>query len=243
MPSRKRVLEEAKKLVHNHIVTQTKFNGDTAYEKDPFYYGHKKKILSLARDKRKLSQFPTKATPRVTGGGQIVIRIPKQRVATRMITVDDIDAFAKIRKLKKNRNSPTPIAEKKFKKGIQQIIGESGSFRDWGGETNDLWTTRARINGRRLATAFAFKGPGKRGKLVPGSMGKNGDQIQRLFQSPAEVFIVQYWAQIAESVLHQMAEFAKAKSVSDGKLIFYGIIDGQDSNRILQAYPKAFQGA
>lgn len=71
-------------------------------------------------------------------------------------------------------------------------------------------------------------------------MGKNGDQIQRLFMSSAEVFIVQYWDQIDESVIQQMTEFAKAKSVSEGKEILYGVIDGHDSNRLIKAYPRAF---
>jgi hypothetical protein len=72
-------------------------------------------------------------------------------------------------------------------------------------------------------------------------MGKNGDQIQRLFKTPASVFIVQYWGQVSESVIEQMSEFAKAKSAVEGSIIYYGIIDGDDSNRLLKAYPKAFQ--
>jgi hypothetical protein len=55
-------------------------------------------------------------------------------------------------------------------------------------------------------------------------MGKNGDQIQRLFKTAACVFIVQYWGQVAESVVEQMAEFAKAKSATEASVVFYGII-------------------
>jgi len=78
-------------------------------------------------------------------------------------------------------------------------------------------------------------------KLTPNFMGKNGDQIQRLFQSPGEVFLLQYWSQIDDSVLEQMQMAAKVKSYSDGKKIYYGVIDGQDSTRIIQAYPKEFR--
>jgi hypothetical protein len=46
---------------------------------------------------------------------------------------------------------------------------------------------------------------------------------------------------VAESVVEQMAEFAKAKSATEGSLVFYGIIDGDDSNRLLKAYPQAFR--
>src|SRR6266852_1195312 len=38
--------------------------------------------------------------------------------------------------------------------------------------------------------------PATTGPLVPGKMGKNGDQIQRLFGSPAQVFFVQYEEEI-----------------------------------------------
>jgi hypothetical protein len=94
--------------------------------------------------------------------------------------------------------------------------------------------------GKRYPAAFAFKGPGKTGKLVPGKMGKNGDQIQRLFMGTAEVCFVQYWQDIDESVVDQMSAFAVAKSVATGKKIFFGIIDGVDSYRLLKAYPKSF---
>jgi len=80
-----------------------------------------------------------------------------------------------------------------------------------------------------------------RGTLTPGKMGKNGDQIQRLFKTAASVFLVQYWGQVAESVVEQMEEFAKAKSAVEGSWVFFGIVDGDDSNRLLEAYPKAFR--
>ena len=111
---------------------------------------------------------------------------------------------------------------------------------DWGGEKNDLFTTRLVIDGKRLSTAMAFKGRGTTGKLTPGKLGKNGDQIQRLFQSSANVFLVQYYGQIDESVLDQMTELAKAKSGSTGQKILFGVIDKADTTRIMNAYPKVF---
>ena len=93
------------------------------------------------------------------------------------------------------------MPEKKFKDGVAAVLNERGSFQDWGGELRDLSSTRLRIKGKRRTAAFAFKGPGKTGRLTPGKMGKHGDQIQRLAKCPAEVFIVQYWAEIDDSVL------------------------------------------
>jgi hypothetical protein len=71
-------------------------------------------------------------------------------------------------------------------------------------------------------------------------MGKNGDQIQRLFGAPAEVFLVQYVGQISDSVVSLMQQLAIAKSVLAGQEVWYGVIDGQDSNRLYLAYPKSF---
>lgn len=107
---------------------------------------------------------------------------------------------------------------------------------------HDLYTTRLQIKGRRRAAAFAFKGPGKKiKKLTPAHLGKNGDQIQRLFQSAADCFLVQYWRPIDEAVLEQMKLWAYSKSLMEDREIFYGIIDGRDSSRLILAYPANFK--
>jgi hypothetical protein len=126
------------------------------------------------------------------------------------------------------------------KAGIARIIGEKGKFQDWGGEPNDLYTTKVRFKGRRRAVAFAFKGPGTKGALTPKKLGKNGDQIQRLFLSPADIFLVQYHDQVGQAVYEQMKVFATVCSIREGKQIWYGVVDGDDSNRIMAAYPKKF---
>ena len=106
---------------------------------------------------------------------------------------------------------------------------------------NDLHTTRLKLNTKRVGAAFAFKGPGKKAKtLMPSMMGKNGDQIQRLFQTDAEVFFVQYWRDIGEAVLEQMRMHAVVKSLADGNRVYYCAIDGTDSYRLYRAYPKQF---
>jgi len=115
-------------------------------------------------------------------------------------------------------------------------------FKDWGGERSDLYSTRLRIGGKRVAAAFAFKGPGQRGKLVVSRMGKNGDQAPRLFQEDADAFFVQHCGEIDSSVIDLLRSLAVAKSVTTGARIYYGVIDGQDSIRIRLAYPNVFQG-
>lgn len=237
---RKRILEEAKKLVNNYIVKQLKINKEIAYENDPFYLQNKKTILSLSANKSKLIAFPTKINPRINNT-YIEIRLPKKSFDARYITIDDIDSFSLVRKLRNIGTNNTPISEKNFKEGIKKIIKERGIFNDWGGERNDLFSTQVKIKGKRITTAFAFKGQGTKGKLTPKMMGKNGDQIQRLFNSPAEVFLIQYWSTIDESVIEQMKNFAIAKSASERKRIYYGVIAGNDTQRLLIAYKKHFR--
>ncbi|MCH8055540.1 MAG: hypothetical protein IH857_05235 [Deltaproteobacteria bacterium] len=236
-----RVLQEGKRLAGNQIVKQIRAAGMTAYEKDPFYSAQKVKILRLVQDPIAFTNFPTKTRPRASLPNAVTIRIPRTRIQARFITIDDIDSFQRVGRVRIEPNEYTAIPESRFKNGIAKILGEGGRFRDWGGERNDMYTSRVRISGHRLPAAFAFKGPGTRGILTPRKMGKNGDQIQRLFKTAASVFLVQYWGQVAESVIEQMEEFAKAKSAVEASRVLFGVIDGDDSNRLLGAYPKAFR--
>lgn len=236
----KRVVEEGRRLADNEIVKQIRAAGMTAYEKDRFYSANKSTILQLVQNPVALARLPTRVRPKITVENVVTVRIPRPLIQVRYVTVADIDSFARVRMLHGEPGAYTEIPEDRFKAGIARILGEGGRFHHWGGERNDLYTNRLRISGRRYASAFAFKGPGTRGVLSPARMGKNGDQIQRLFSTPASVFIIQYWGQIAETVVEQMEELAKAKSAGDGRIIFYGVIDGDDSNLLLKAYPKAF---
>jgi hypothetical protein len=235
-----RILQEGGKLAANHIVDPLKIKGQTAYRKIPFFSYHKKEILRLAGNKAKLLAFPTKVNPRPGPNiTQITIRYPSKSFDVVQLTIDDIDSFSKIR-LVKSEVKLTPIYEKSFKEGIKKIIGEAGTFTDWGGEKNDLYTTRLRVKNRRVVTAVAFKGRGKKGVLKPNMMGKNGDQILRLFQSDADIFVLQYWGQIDQSIYEQMNSFAIQKSALNRKKIYYCIIDGYDTARIVQAYKTFF---
>jgi len=233
-----RVLQEAKKLCDNYIVIKAEIGKELAYEKDPFYTQHKEKVLRLAGDKKALAKFPTKINPKI---GEVMINIsfPKKMIDVDSITVDDVDSFSKVKGLTSNHTSLI-IDEKKFKDGLQKILDEQGTFQDWGGETDDLFSTRLMIHGERKNVAFGLKGKGTKGILSPRKMGKRGDQIQRLFRAPADVFLVQYCGQIDESVVEQLRNLAIAKSVSEGRKIYFGVIDGQDTSRIIQGYPECF---
>jgi hypothetical protein len=238
-----KVLKAARYLYNNRIVKQLKINGKLAYEKDDFYAQNKKKILRLAGNKKAMENFPTKWNPRTTSTTVVIsLPVPRNAFNVKQLCIDDIDSFNKVTKAKlapDQRN--IPILEEAFKNGLQKILDEQGKFTDWGGETDDLFSTRLILQGKRLSAAFGLKGRGTRGKLAPKKMGKQGDQIQRLFRAPASVFFVQYWSQIDESIIEQMEQFAIAKSALNGKRIYYGVIDGQDTLRIIQSYKECFE--
>ncbi len=236
--NRKRVLEEAIKLANSKIIKATSVNGERAYERNDFYYSHKARIVSLIKNPKKQKNFPTKYSVKVTAP-RVTFSL-SQVVRTASISIDDIDSFRNVQGIK-SRSKKIDMLENDFKQGIKRIIGEPGEFKDWGGESSDLYSTRLRLNGRRRSAAMAFKGRGITGILTPARMGKNGDQIQRLFQEDAEVFLIQYNEQIASSVRGLMAVLAQTKSLQTGKKIYYGTIDGEESARLIAAYPEAFK--
>ncbi len=240
--TKKRVLECGKKLATQDIVEQVKVNSQTAYKKIDFFQQHRDKIIRLAGNPEERNKLPTKRRPEIKYGKEnIKISLPKRKIKAIKITIDDIASFKKVKKIRDKNLGYTNLSEKKFKKGIAKILGERGEFNDWGGENNDLFSTRLYIKNTRKTAAFAFKGPGTKGKLTPGKMGKNGDQIQRLAKcTVADVLIVQYWAQINDSVIEQLGNSAKIKSYMEDKTIWYGIIDGEDSTKLIRAYPKEF---
>ncbi len=67
--------------------------------------------------------------------------------------------------------------------------------------------------------------------------GRNGDQLVRLFSTPADLFIVQYVGQIAEMLIKDV-QGKVSELQAQGKTAHFLIIDGQDTARLLHAYGK-----
>jgi hypothetical protein len=239
--SRKQVLNEGKKLAGNQIVAQVKVGSLTAYEKDEFFVHRKAKVLALVDDPSKRSKHPTKQEPRAQHAATVVkIQLARSQPLPKLITIDDVGGFAAL------KNHPTGtshglngLPEARVKKFLQKVIGETAAFQDWGGEKNDLCTNKLVYLGKRRAAAFALKGKATKGPLTPKKMGKNGDQLGRLFSSQAQFFFVVYHSKIEESVVEQMHAYALARAMS-GTQIYYGTIDGDDLARLVAAYPNEF---
>ncbi len=246
MPSTKRLTEVAKGLVDEKLFEQGRervgVHKQTVYKKIAFVAKNKQKILQLARSKTKLDGYHTKTNPKAKASNavRILIKVPF-KIKTRFVSIEGVDQFTKVRSVKAipDKLNPERLSEKQFKAGILRLLKETKTPKDWGGESNDIFTTKLKMKGMIRRAAFALKGPAKSGPLVPAMMGKNGDQIQRLFGSPADVFFVQYEGEIKESIIALMEELAKAKAVL-GQEVFFGIIDREDSYRLRLAYPRAF---
>jgi len=130
-----------------------------------------------------------------------------------------------------------------LKKAFQKIVGERGLFKDWGGERSDLYTTQIVLKNARIPAAIAFKGRGTKGKLVPAKMGKNGDQVGRLFSEPAQLFLIVYNGQIDSSIISQMEAFAIGNALGGSKSIYFGVVDENDLGRLANAYSQDFSKA
>ncbi len=159
--------------------------------------------------------------------------------------IQDIDSFQKVRAVNRAmfthllREGYFDFSEDAIQLALEQILDVSFHKKDWGGEINDLYTANMVVNGTRRAAAFLLKGNGLRSQTLHiRDCGKNGDQIVRLFDSPAEIFIVQFVGHIDEMVVKDIESKVSARK-AEGKPSHYLIMDGQDTAHLLFAYGKA----
>lgn len=237
---RQQVLDAAGSLAQHGIIHAEKRGRLMTYKRDPFFQANRQKVLRFLDNPASIRKLPTKRRPEGGGEGVTVLHVPvkQNRIQAKAITIDDIQSFSAVRGIRAGAH--VGLSEARIKEGLLRILGESGEFKDWGGERNDFLTDKLINCGQRRVAAFALKGPGKKGILTPAMMGKNGDQIQRLAQSPAQVLVVQYHDQVADSVRDQLQLFAQLKSVWEQRVVWYCVIDGQDTSRLVAAYPNLF---
>lgn len=154
------------------------------------------------------------------------------------VFLSNIDQFAAA------ATAPTPsaadlkrlatIPEVDVKHAFAEIIGEPFVPRDRPDEMSDLITTNISVEGERVSAAIAFKGPAKFRPLTVADMGKNGDQIYRLFNEPADLVIVQHCHQITSPIRSHMRAFA----TQPGHGRMFCLINGADTVRILRTFKK-----
>ena len=123
------------------------------------------------------------------------------------------------------------VPEAGFKRALAKILGEKEG-NDWGGETSDHFTSNLHLDGRRLNAAFLLKGPARYRPMTVAQLGKNGDQILRLAQEPADVLIVQHCHDITPAVRTML----RALVVQPGRPRRFCCVDGRESLRLLNAF-------
>ncbi len=229
----------AAKLYAEDVISRRKPKRRHEYGKVDFYKHNLKEVIRLSENQKRLKNYSTKRKIKVQVNSGSVFKFLSKPQAIRLY-IDDIDSFNKVRKIKK-AHSPKihSTLERKINRGICKILN-NGEKNDWGGERNDIFGSII-LGGKRKSVAFALKGKGTQGILTLNKMGHQGDQIQRLFESSAEIHVLVYHHTIDERVHDQMQIMAIHKSVSNGnKKIFYCVIDGPDLARLIIAYPKVF---
>lgn len=216
-----------------------KFLYDTTYQvkyvdpnkTDTKWLDTKDKLLELTQNLRRIIEVD-------------LVRYTDLPIQTRLY-IEDIDSFRKARDVNPAMVSPVlkkdgylDLPEDTIQIALEQIVDEPFHKKDWGGEKNDLYTANFLVNGTRTATACLLKGNGlKRKTLEIRDCGKNGDQLLRLFESPAQLFIVQFVGIVSESVIKDV-ENKVNEMRGRGKPAYYCIMNGQDTARVLYAYGK-----
>lgn len=126
------------------------------------------------------------------------------------------------------------VPEQAVKELLCQLLGEHAVPSDWGGEESDVFTANLSVEGQRTTAAFLLKGPARFHPMKPTDLGKNGDQLYRLFNIPAQVFVVQHCHNIGAAVRKQAEAFALQRSfTSPCRVVF---VDGITTARLLRAH-------
>lgn len=140
------------------------------------------------------------------------------------------------------RNEPHPVKgdlqllkdvpEAEVKRAFASIVSEQTVPKDWGGEQSDLFTSHVQLQGRRVPTAFVFKGPAQFRPMTMAQLGHNGDQLVRLAQEPADLLVLQHCHEVTPAVRVVL----RALCNQVGSTRRCTVIDGYDTLRILRAY-------
>jgi hypothetical protein len=128
------------------------------------------------------------------------------------------------------------IPERVVKEVVADLLGELHVPKDWGGEEADLFSGNLLLNGRRCTGAFLLKGPAVFRAMTPADCGKNGDQIYRLFNIPADIYVIQHCHNIGAAV----RKIVEALALHRAFVVpcYYCFMDGMATARLLRAHGR-----
>lgn len=108
--------------------------------------------------------------------------------------VDDIYSFCQVKNVEPRSIKnyvPLKLYEDYIQTCFEEIIGEKFHQVDGPHETSDLRSSFLEIfRGKRCRAAFLLKGQGTKGKLTHKKCGANGDQIVKLMDTPADLYVI-----------------------------------------------------
>jgi hypothetical protein len=154
------------------------------------------------------------------------------------VDAEEINEFKKIKKISRKSvvrcHVPSDIfLEDQMKEWLQEIIGETRKFEHRPDEKSDVYT-RLKVKDRVMTAAMMLKGRSVFEPLTLNNQNKNSDQVQKLFNETAELFVIVHCHHIKQDVI----ELMESLSSRWHKPARYCIIDGLDLLRIYKAYGK-----
>ncbi len=157
------------------------------------------------------------------------------------VYVEDIESFSKVRDINPEcvrsflKDGRINLEEDKVQRAIENILGETFHKNDHGGEINDL-STHVKFCGKQRAAAFLLKGRGTMSReLQIADCGSNGDQIVKLFWTPADLYVVQYVGHVSDTVVADVMGKVEQER-NRGKDACCCIMNGTDTARLMFAY-------
>jgi|SRR5579864_4267448 len=163
---------------------------------------------------------------------------------TQRLYIQGIDSFSKVRDLNVAQvkaflnDGFLNIPEERVKTALLEILGQSYKPNDWGGETEDIFSSYIWLNGERVQTSIILKGGGTiHGRETHlGDLGKNGDQLERMMRtSSSKLFIIQSVKPIGQDIINAAQAFV-SQHWANGNKCYFCIVDGQDTALLLYAY-------
>lgn len=124
------------------------------------------------------------------------------------------------------------VKESMVKDRFSDLIETVHTQGDFPGETNDL-LANVTLNDNRVVAAFLLKGRSLKAPMTPGNVNKNGDQLRRLFDAPATVFVVQHVHEISETMRKEAMDRTLIKR-SQGHTAQIVFVDWRATAKILQ---------
>ena len=159
-----------------------------------------------------------------------------------LIVINEIDSFSAAADVPASAvvaiSRPLKLAEREVKRLVAEIIGEPYVGADWGGEADDLMSDRVLLGSHRVPTSFIFKGPAKRGALTLAMMGRNGDQLDRMLQQPAQLFVIQHCDAVSSAVRRHLRRGIIALRATGNPRAVGSVWDGSDCARLFVALGK-----